>query len=132
MLGQAVQQGHSERRSEEVQTALRVGRSPVQWILANGKTHPVLPTSENLNRYVESLCEARTKLAYFFSILLEVYPELSISPVLTSVGAQIFLDIVAGEYMAIDRLKRQLAIHEQVRPREVHFVADMPLGVVRP
>ncbi len=131
MLEQAVQQGHSERRSEEVQTALRVGRSPVQWILANGKTHPVLPTSENLNRYVESLSEARTKLADFFSILLEVYPELSISPILIGVGPQVLLDIVAGEYMAIDRLKGQLAVHKQVRPREVHFVADVRLGVIR-
>jgi len=29
-------QGRSERRSEEVRTALRVGRSPLEWILANG------------------------------------------------------------------------------------------------
>jgi len=37
LFKKAVQQGRSERRGEEVQTALRVGRSPVQWILANGK-----------------------------------------------------------------------------------------------
>jgi len=29
-------QGHSERRGEEVQTALCVCRSPIGWILANG------------------------------------------------------------------------------------------------
>jgi hypothetical protein len=46
MLKKAVQQGRSERRGEEVQTALRVARSPVKWILANGKTPTVLPTSE--------------------------------------------------------------------------------------
>ena len=44
----AAQQGRSERRGEEVQTALRVGRSPLQWILANGKGPPAIPTSENL------------------------------------------------------------------------------------
>jgi hypothetical protein len=32
-----VQQGRSKRSGEEVQTALRVGRSPVQWVFANGK-----------------------------------------------------------------------------------------------
>jgi hypothetical protein len=130
MLEQAVQQGHSERRSEEVQTALRVGRSPVQWILANGKTHPALPTSENLNRYVESLCEARTKLAYFFSTLLEVYPKLGIGPILIGVGPQVLLNIISGEHMAIDRLEGQLAVHKQMRPREVYFVADVRLGVI--
>jgi len=47
MLKKAVQQSRSERRGEEVQTALRVGRSPVEeWILANGKAPTVLPTSE--------------------------------------------------------------------------------------
>ena len=46
------------------------GRSPVQWILANGKAPPVLPTSENLIRYVEDFDELRTPLADFFSILL--------------------------------------------------------------
>ena len=46
------------------------GRSPVQGILANGKTPSVFPTSENLNRYVEDLNDARTKLADCFSILL--------------------------------------------------------------
>jgi hypothetical protein len=38
------------------------GRSPVQWILANGKTPPVWPTSENLNRYIEDFDEPRTML----------------------------------------------------------------------
>jgi hypothetical protein len=46
MLKKAVQQGRSERRGEEVQTALCVGRSPVELILANGKAPTVLPTSE--------------------------------------------------------------------------------------
>jgi hypothetical protein len=36
MLKKVVQQGRSERRGEEVRTALRVGRSPLEWILANG------------------------------------------------------------------------------------------------
>jgi len=47
------------------------GRSPVEWILANGKTPLVFPTSENSNRYVEDFEEPRTLLAGFFSILLE-------------------------------------------------------------
>ncbi len=68
----AVQQGRSERRGEEVHTALRVGRSPFEWILANGKAPPVIPISERLCSYVEPLSEARTKLADFFSILLEL------------------------------------------------------------
>ena len=38
--------GRSERRGEEVQTALRVGRSPLEWILANGKAPTVLPIFE--------------------------------------------------------------------------------------
>jgi hypothetical protein len=42
-------QGRSERRDEEVHTALRVGRSSLQWILANGKTPPMRPTSERLS-----------------------------------------------------------------------------------
>jgi len=42
-------QGRSERRGEEVRTALRVCRSPVEWILANGKTPPVIPRSERLD-----------------------------------------------------------------------------------
>jgi len=46
MLKKVVQQGRSERRGEEVQTALRVGRSPVELILANGRAPTVLPTSE--------------------------------------------------------------------------------------
>jgi hypothetical protein len=39
-------QGRSERRGEEVRTALHVGRSPSQLILANGKTPPVIQISE--------------------------------------------------------------------------------------
>ena len=70
MLKKAVQQGRSERRGEEVRTALRVGRSPFALILANGKAPPVIPISERLALYVEPLSEARTPLADFFSILL--------------------------------------------------------------
>jgi hypothetical protein len=42
-------QGRSERRGEEVHTALRVGRSPLEWILANGKSPSVLSISERLD-----------------------------------------------------------------------------------
>ena len=70
MLKKAVQQGRSERRGEEVQTALRVGRSPFEWILANGKAPPVLPISEGFLLNVEPLSDARTTLADFFSRLL--------------------------------------------------------------
>ena len=45
-------------------------RSPAQWILANGKTPPVWPTSENPNRYVEDFDEPRTTLRSIFSALL--------------------------------------------------------------
>jgi hypothetical protein len=71
MLKRAVQQGRSERRGEEVQTALRVGRSPFGWILANGKAPPAFPTSEKPLLNVELLSDARTPLADFFSILLD-------------------------------------------------------------
>ena len=57
-------------KGEEVQTALRVGRSPLQWVLANGKTPPVLPTSDELVFNVEGLNDARTKLAELFNSLL--------------------------------------------------------------
>ncbi len=42
-------QGRRERRGEEVRTALRVGRSPFEWILANGNTPPVIPISERVS-----------------------------------------------------------------------------------
>ena len=42
-------QGRSERRGEEVHTALRVGRSPVELIMANGKSPSVIPISERLD-----------------------------------------------------------------------------------
>jgi hypothetical protein len=64
------QQGRRERRGEEVQTALRVGRSPVRWVLANGKAPTVFAISEKFLLNVEPLSDARTKLADFFSILL--------------------------------------------------------------
>jgi len=36
MLKKAVQQDRSERRGEEVRTALRVSCLPLKWILVNG------------------------------------------------------------------------------------------------
>jgi hypothetical protein len=72
MLKKAVQQGRSERRGEEVHTALRVGRSPLQWVLANGKAPTVLPTSGELLFNVRPLSKVKTTLADFFSILLSV------------------------------------------------------------
>ena len=49
MLKKAVQQGRNERRCEEVQTPLRVGRSPFEWILASGISPPVIPISDKLD-----------------------------------------------------------------------------------
>jgi hypothetical protein len=69
MIKKVVQQGRSERRAEEVHTALRVGRSPLQWVLANGKSPPVFPISETLLLNVEGLSDARTQMEAFFSIL---------------------------------------------------------------
>jgi len=57
-------------KGEEVQTALRVGRSPLQWVLANGKAPTAFQTSEKFLLNVEGLNDARTKLADVFSILL--------------------------------------------------------------
>jgi len=45
------------------------GRSPLEWILANGKAPTVLPASEELLLNVEGLNDARTMLAGFFSVL---------------------------------------------------------------
>ncbi len=45
--------------------------------------------------YVEDFDEPRTKLAGFFNILLEIHPELDISPILIGAGAQILRDIPA-------------------------------------
>ena len=60
MLKKAVQQGRSERRGEAVRTALRVGRSPFGWIMANGKAPTALPIFEKLVLNVEGLNDART------------------------------------------------------------------------
>ena len=68
-------QGRRERRGEEVRTALRVGRSPLQWVLANGKAPTAFPISEKLRLKVEPMSDARTKLADFFSTLLQFDPE---------------------------------------------------------
>lgn len=68
LFKKAARQDLCERRAEE-ETSLRVGRSPLERILANGKTLSALATSENLFRYVESLNEARALLANFFDSL---------------------------------------------------------------
>jgi hypothetical protein len=70
MLKKFVQQGRRQVETGGGTDRTSWGRSPVQWIFANGKTPPVLPPSENLNRYVEDFDEPRTKLADFFSTLL--------------------------------------------------------------
>src|SRR5215475_12575844 len=59
-----------ESKPEEVPTAFRVGRSSLQWILANEKSPPALPISNNIMGYVDDFDESRTKLANFFSILI--------------------------------------------------------------
>jgi hypothetical protein len=69
MIKKDLQQGRSERNDEEVQTALRMGRSPIGWILANGKAPTVLSTSDKPLLNVESLSDARTQLGAFFNIL---------------------------------------------------------------
>jgi hypothetical protein len=74
MFKKPVQRGRSERRPEEVQTALRVGRWPLQMVLANGNAPTVLPPSEGLLLNIEDLSEVRTKLAGFFNILTRHYP----------------------------------------------------------
>ena len=70
MLKKSVQQGR--RRIEPGGGTDRTswGRSPIQWILASGKTPPGFPPSKSFNRYVEDFGEPRTKRAGFFSILL--------------------------------------------------------------
>jgi hypothetical protein len=69
MLKKSVQQGRSERRGEEVHTALRVGRSPLE---GSWRTENLLQCflSEKPLPNVEPLSDARTPLAGFFSILL--------------------------------------------------------------
>jgi hypothetical protein len=69
MAKNPAQQGRSERKPEEVQTTFRVGRSPLEWILANGKAPTVLPISEKLLLNVEGLSEARTQLEGFCAVL---------------------------------------------------------------
>ena len=53
-------QGRSACRAEEVQAAPRVGRSPLVWILANGKASTAIQISENLLWDAEDLNDART------------------------------------------------------------------------
>ena len=59
MLKKAVQQGRSERRGEEVHTALRWPLAR-EWVLANGKAPTAIPTSEKPLLNVEPLSDART------------------------------------------------------------------------
>ena len=70
MLKKSVQQGRRRIETGGGTDRTSWGRSPIQWILANGKTPPGFPPSKNFNRYVEDFGEPRTKLAGFFSILL--------------------------------------------------------------
>ena len=77
----------------------------MQWVLANGRIPTVILTSVECLFNVESLSEVRTLLAGFFSILLEVHPELSIRPILIGAGAQVLLDIRAGEEVTIAGLE---------------------------
>ena len=69
MLKKAISKDAGESTPEGGTDRTSWGRSPVHWILANGKTPPAFLASENLNRYVEDFDEPRTKLADFFSIL---------------------------------------------------------------
>ena len=70
MLKKSVQQGRRRIETGGGTDRTSWGRSPIQWILANGKTLPALLPTENLNRYVEDFGEPRTKLVGYFSILL--------------------------------------------------------------
>jgi hypothetical protein len=98
MLKKSVQQGR--RRVEPGGGTDRTSwsRSPIQWILANGKTPPAIPPSENLNRYVEDFDESRTKLADFFSFLLLIRFRFEF-PLLYQAG-----EVRALEFEAIRRL----------------------------
>ena len=69
MLKKAVQQGRSERKGEEVRTALLCGPFVFAMGLGERKSPTAFPTSENLLLNVESLSDARATLVGFFSIL---------------------------------------------------------------
>jgi hypothetical protein len=58
------------RRGEEVQTALRMGRSPYNGSWRTGKPLQCFPTSKELLLHLELLSDARTLLRDLFSILL--------------------------------------------------------------
>jgi len=87
MLKKAVQKGRSEGRPEEVHTAVRVGRSPLQGFWRTDKHLQALRPSGPALPKVEGLNDARTlhgkrrvlarrgwagETSDFFSILLEV------------------------------------------------------------
>jgi hypothetical protein len=61
MLKKAVQQGRRRVETGGGTDRTSWGRSPVQWILANGKTPPALPPFEKLYRHVEDIDEPRTQ-----------------------------------------------------------------------
>ena len=61
----AVQQGRGERRPEEVPAALRGAVCQYNGSWRTDKPLQDFPASENLNRYVEGLSDARTQLAAF-------------------------------------------------------------------
>jgi hypothetical protein len=66
-------------RGREVHTAFCVGRSPLQWVLANGKVPHQFRDPRGSLPYVEGLNDARTPLADFFSILLGAWEDCLIS-----------------------------------------------------
>jgi len=72
---QDAQTGHptrpqGESNAEEVHTALRVCRSPLEKILANGKPPAAFPIFERLHLKVEVFDRLRTQLGACFSILV--------------------------------------------------------------
>jgi hypothetical protein len=74
MLKKDVQQGRSERRGEEVRTALRVTVRP-SMSLGERISPFSISNIRGVPLNVEPRSDARTKLADFFSILLIAYPD---------------------------------------------------------
>jgi hypothetical protein len=62
-------QGRSERRDDEVHTALCVNRSPIELFLAIGETPLEILFSESLLPTWSLLSDGRTPLADFFNSL---------------------------------------------------------------
>ena len=143
MLKKAVQQGHNERPTT-------IFPSSRLYVVQDGpdgfptaRVFPILrfyfkgslvdPRLRASNEHIPIVRVPRAggRLGYPSHLLLEIHPELEIRPVLIGASTQILLDIRPGEHMAIDRLEGQLAVHKHVRPRDVYFVADVSLVVVR-